>query len=315
MGIFLRIMSAYARGARVWLLPRMLAAGLLVGLVAWHEPAVVGNGQEAIAALIAGEFEWVHMVSLLGLKILLVAIVFGVGTMGGVLTPTLMIGCFLGGLFGLGVKALGLGGDVLVFAFVGMACFFAVAGRAPVTALLLAIEFTMDASLLFPLMVGVAAAYAFGRLIAGPSLYDSTLARESKTAFGSPLSQMCVSDIFRPATFRVYAKTPLERVLRIMLRHPGQNVPVSDEEGHFIGLIPYNNPLLLEGSVTSVMDTKVPVLTPDMSLPAALENFANCHLDTLPVVVDKHCLLGLVSRVELYQTLALMMRKELARKH
>lgn len=310
---FLNLCRRCLRGRISWLLPRMVAAGLLVGIAAAYEPAVVGNGQEAIAALVDGALSTNRIALLLGLKVLLVAIVFGVGTMGGALTPTLMIGCFLGALFGAGASAAGAGEHAVGYAIVSMASFFAVAGRAPVTALLLGIEFTMEASLIFPLMIGVAIAYAAARVFPGPSLYDASVTGPAN-AFDSPVAQMTVRDLYRPATMQVHRHTPMERVMRVMLRHPGENVPVSDEHGRLAGIVPCNPRFWKEGEAAAAMQTGIPTLTPGMGLPAALETFSRSPLDSLPVVTEEGRLLGTLSRAELYQTTALMLRKELARR-
>lgn len=307
----------WLNGKPAWLLPRMVAAGLLVGAVAVWEPEIVGNGQESIADMVQGFFGTERIATLLVLKVVMVAIVFGVGTMGGVLTPTLMIGCCIGALYGAGVHALGWGSDAAIaFAFVGMAAFFAVAGRAPVTALLLAVELTMNAALIFPLMVGVALAYAFSRLLPGKSLYDASTHASAKSAFDSPMADMHVADIYRRSPMRVHENTPVERVLRVMLRHPGENVPVQDAQGHYLGLI-LSEKLSVAGSATHASELSeqgIQVLTPDMSLPQALECFTRSPTDSLPVVRAADSLfLGMLSRGELYQVAALMMRKELAR--
>lgn len=304
-------------GKPAWLLPRMAAAGLLVGAVAVWEPEIVGNGQETIADLVRGGFDTGRIATLLVLKIAIVAIVFGVGTMGGVLTPTLMIGCCAGAVFGAGVHALGWGGDTATaYAFVGMAAFFAVAGRAPVTALLLTVELTMNATLIFPLMVGVAVAYAFSRLLPGRSLYDSSARVGSNNAFDSPMGNMRVADIYRRSPMRVHADAPVERVLRVMLRHPGENVPVEDAQGHYLGLILSRSIHETPGTdrAGELAERGIRVLTPDMNLPQALECFAHSPTDSLPVVrAEDSLFLGMLSRSELYQLTALMMRKELAR--
>lgn len=307
----------WLNGKPAWLLPRMVAAGLLVGAVAVWVPGIVGNGQETIAALVKGCLGTESVVTLLVLKIVIVAIVFGVGTMGGVLTPTLMIGCCAGAAFGAGVHALGWGSDTATaYAFVGMAAFFTVAGRAPVTALLLAVELTMNAALIFPLMVGVAVAYAFSRLLPGKSLYDSSTRAGSKSAFDSPMGNMRVADIYRRSPMRVHADTPVDRVLRVMLRHPGENVPVEDAHGHYLGLILPRSFHDGPGATCAgeLAEQGIPVLAPDMNLPQALECFAHSTTDSLPVVRGGDSLfLGMLSRSELYQLTALMMRKELAR--
>ena len=305
-------------GKTCWLVPRMVAAGLLVGVVSIWLPEVVGNGQEAISGVMQGGFGLERAAILLGVKILLIAIVFGVGTQGGVLTPTLMVGFFVGGLFGGILQSLGFSGEsTIAYAFVGMAAFFSVAGRAPVTALILAVELTMNASFIFPLMVGVAVAYAFSHILPGRSLYDSSTKPTDPTAFDSPLSAMRVTDIMRCSPVRVHADASVEPVLRAMLRHPGENVPVEDAEGRYVGLILHSKMETTSTpaeSAAALMAPDVPTLSPGMSLPVALELFSHAAPDSLPVVApeDGH-LLGLVSRSELYRVTALMLRKEMAR--
>lgn len=312
LGAFRKLLN----GKACWLVPRMVAAGLLVGVVSIWLPEVVGNGQEAIASLMQGQLGLERAALILGVKVLLIAIVFGVGTQGGVLTPSLMAGFFVGGLFGGVLHALGWAGEsAAAYAFVGMAAFFAVAGRAPVTALILAVELTMNASLIFPLMIAVAVAYAFSHIVPGRSLYDASTKPVEPTAFDSPMARMHVGDILRRPSAKVLAGDPLDCVLRVLLRHPGGNVPVEDADGRYLGLI--RNTKVEHGTgagcAADLMDPTVPVLEPGMSLPQALELFSHAEPNSLPVVQPgTGRLLGMVSRTELYHTTALMLRKELA---
>lgn len=302
-------------GRPAWLPARMAAAGLLVGLVAYEDPFIVGNGQEAIAGLLAGCLSTPHMAALLCCKILLVAVVFGVGTMGGMLMPTLMIGCFIGALFGAGAESLGLGGGALPYALVGMAAFFGVAARAPITALLLVIEFTMNATLIFPLMLAVAVAYGVARLLPAGSLYDRA---PDATAFDGPPSALCVADVMRRSPLQVHTSAPLDRVIHQMLRHPDENVPVVDASGRYAGLILASElPGTPDGpglTAADLMHADAPVLSPSDGLPEALRAFQSTPLNSLPVVSSASgALCGIVSRTELYRTGILLLRKAVAR--
>lgn len=299
---------------------RMSLAGLLVGAVAVYEPAVTGNGYEALLALKAGALLPAHAAALLGLKIILVALVFGAGTMGGVLTPTLMIGAFLGYLVGCGGELIGFvqPGHALACSFIGMAAFFAVAGRTPVTALLLVIEFSLSAPLLFPLMLAVGSAYAVSRLLPGRSLYDREPAQSvAVSSFDQSLREMRVAHLYRPLPLRAGEQTSLERVMRLMLRHPGANVPLQDEKGCCAGVVRRSALLapLPEGARVAhdLVDRSVPVLSASLSLPEALVVFQTTDCRSLPVSdPESGRLLGSLSRYELYQTVALLMRRELA---
>lgn len=282
-----------------YLVLRMTAAGLLAGLAALWQPAIVGNGQEAVAALIAGHFPVSQVAALLVLKVLVVAVVFGVGTMGGVLTPTLMIGCFGGYLFGVACSA--SHELCLAYALIGMAAFFTASARTPVTALILLIEFTMEAELIFPLMLAVAVAYGVARLLPGKSLYDRTVKDES--VYEGRMSGMRVQHIMRPCPARLRDTADEESILRAALRHPGLPLPVVDGQGALMGLLPANGTRALP----------VSPLHPGDDLPAALRSFEQqTEWPALPVVNADGIPLGMVSRTELFQTTALLMRRELA---
>lgn len=315
LGVCRRLLS----GRTAWLLPRMVMAGGAVGVVSLVEPYVVGNGYEAIRALSQGVFSPGQAAVLLGIKALMVAVVFGVGTMGGVLTPTLLLGALAGYLYGWGLAGCGVCGPecVVAYAFVGMAAFFAVSGRAPVTALLLVIELTMSAQLIFPLMLGVGIAYAVGRVFPGASLYDAAVANGPATPFDEGLVGLRVEHLYRPLRARVGPGTAMDRVMRLMLRHPGENVPVQDDSGVCVGVVrPSRLPADAadwSGYAASAMDGSLPRLRSDQSLPEALAVFQSVDCNALPVEDARSGrLLGSLSRTELYQIMALMFRRELA---
>lgn len=277
-------------GRLAWLVIRMAAAGLLVGAVSVYQPAIVGNGQEAMAAVLSSAFSLSDAVILLGLKALLVAIVFGVGTMGGVLTPTLMLGCFGGWCFGVSVGA----ASPEACALVGMAAFFAAAARTPVTALLLVVELSMNASLIFPIMAAVAVAYAVSRYLPGKTLYDS--------AHATSRADLRIRDIMLHHPAQLHADADISRLRRAALHHPNLPIPLVDDEGRYLALL---LPLKEEPITSSVLS---PADTPAEALRLFEENPQS---DWLPVVQEGR-ILGLVSRVELYQTTALLFRRELA---
>lgn len=277
-------------GRPAWLVVRMAAAGLLVGIAAVYQPAIVGNGQEAIAGVLASAFSLSEAVVLLALKALLVAIVFGVGTMGGVLTPTLMLGCFGGWCFGTAIGA----ESPEAFALAGMAAFFASAARTPVTALLLVVELSMNAALIFPVMAAVAVSYGLSCYLPGRTLYDSTPAGAQE-----PLR---VRDIMLHHPAQLHEGVGENALRRLALHHPNLPIPLVDEAGRYLSLqIPFQ-----------AEPATPPVLSPGDTPAAALQRFEESpQSEWLPVVASGY-IVGLVSRVELYQTTALLFRRELA---
>lgn len=249
----------------------------------------------------------------------MVAVVFGVGTMGGVLTPTLLVGSLVGYLYGCGLSESGLcvQESVIAYAFVGMAAFSAVSGRALVRVLLLVTELSMSAETIFPLMLGVGVSYALGRVLPGGSLYDGSVTNGAATPFDIGLTAMRVEHLCRPLRARVGPGTAMDRVMRLMLHHPGENVTVQNEEGLCVGVV---RPSLFladasawAGDAASATDCSLPRLRTNQILPEALAVFQTEDCNALPVEDARSGrLLGSLSRAELYQIMALMFRRELA---
>lgn len=287
LGCARRVLS----GRPAWLALRMAAAGLLVGGVAVYQPAIVGNGQEAMSMLLADALHLPEAAALWGLKALLVGIVFGAGTMGGVLTPTLMLGCFGGWVFG----ALCGADSPAAFALVGMAAFFTAAARTPVTALLLAVELSMNASLIFPLMAAVAVAYGLSRYLPGRSLYDS--------AHRGAVPRLTVGDIMMAHPAQLHEGAGESRFAHAALHHPQLPIPVVDAQENYIGLRQPGEPLC-----------ELPTVAPADSLSEALRHFTRVPQADYLAVVQGGRVVGLISRTELYQTMALLFRRELAAK-
>lgn len=110
--LILKKSRRYLNGKRQWLPVRLTAAGVLVGAIAIFYPEIVGNGKNIITSLIHYEFDAARAAVLLFLKIFTVAIVFGVGTVGGALTPSLTIGSVCGFLFSAALTQLGCPGTM-----------------------------------------------------------------------------------------------------------------------------------------------------------------------------------------------------------
>src|SRR3546814_21195394 len=94
-------------------------------------------------------------------KIAATLLIVGSGAFGGIFTPSLFIGAALGSL----IAGVANGfpqlahTDTALLALVGMGAFMAAVSHAPLMAILMVLEMTMDAILLLPLMTGCVVAY------------------------------------------------------------------------------------------------------------------------------------------------------------
>jgi len=80
----------------VWFQP--LAGGLMVGIMGWFVPQVLGVGYKHVGEALNGGMAVRLMVLLLILKLLAVTTSYASGNAGGIFGPSLFIGAMLGGI-------------------------------------------------------------------------------------------------------------------------------------------------------------------------------------------------------------------------
>ncbi len=338
--IALGVVAALAANAWLWLLKkarrllkgrhsmlpvRLALAGALCGVAAIFFPEITGNGYNMIRGIVASQFSPEHAALLLALKIGIVACVFGVGTVGGALTPSLTIGTFIGFLFSALMTRLGVPGDhAIAYSLVGMAAFFTTAANAPMTSLLLVVEFTLAGTLMFPLIIGVVVSHGVARFLHTESMYHDSLAAGPRSIFSKPLDDVRLLEIARRQPPTVRPDDNFGTVANVLIRHPSQTIFITDGNGEYRGAIVSSDILQFAQTkelaaaiiAIDVSRDSLPVLLPEMKLPDALKIFASHKQeDSLALVEDAASkkLLGVVNRSDLYLAVGEIMRREKVR--
>ena len=176
---------------------RFLVGGTLLGVLIFLFPALYGEGYEAINEALHGDyssifgnpwfeqfkdFDLVVIILFAGmilLKAFATAFTFGAGGVGGTFAPALFIGAFTGLFFATLVNYLGIGDlDPAKFALVGMSGLVAGMLHAPLTGIFLIAEITNGYTLIVPLMIVSALAYAINRLFFKHSIYTNAVAEK-----------------------------------------------------------------------------------------------------------------------------------------
>src|SRR5450631_166330 len=137
----------------LWFQP--LAGGLLVGLLGWFVPQVLGVGYGYVGDALNGNMALKLMALLVVLKLLTVTTSYASGNAGGIFGPALFIGAMLGGSIGTVAHRLlpGFTATPGAYALVGMGAVFAGIVRAPMTSVLMIFEMTQDYAVIVPLMI------------------------------------------------------------------------------------------------------------------------------------------------------------------
>ena len=315
--------ARYLNGRQSLLPLRLAAAGLVVGILAVFYPEVVGNGQALITGLVHEDYGTREALVLLLVKVSAVAVVFGCGTVGGAMTPTLYVGSMVGFIFSTVLTSLGMEGNhTVAYAMVGMASFFAVAAQAPLTALVMVVEFSMSGQMIYPLLIGVVSAYGTGKLIRARSMYAASLAGSPASVVNLPMAQVHVHDLARHVVPQVAPDASLDDVSSLMLRNPGDLVFVVNKDGIYEGAIYPEDFLAVrrqmeerKGAVPadagSLVRTGAPVLDAGTYLTDALKLFEQTHLPAFPVVWKNTGRLdGVLYRNALFQVITEMMKRE-----
>ena len=319
--LILKKSRRYLNGKRQWLPVRLTAAGVLVGAIAIFYPEIVGNGKNIITSLIHYEFDAARAAVLLFLKIFTVAIVFGVGTVGGALTPSLTIGSVCGFLFSAALTQLGVPGDhAIAYSLEGMAAFFTTAANAPITSLVLVVEFTMAGQMMFPLIIGVLVSYGMARLTKAQSMYHDSLAFGPRSTFDKPLAQVQLQDVARKDPPVVHPLDKFGTIAAMLIKNPAQPIFVTSPAGKYLGSVvaedvaafARNKELAQAVLAMDVLRSDMPTLPADMHLPEALGIFSRPHCAESLALVNPNndLLLGVVNKTDLYLVLSEIMRRE-----
>ncbi|MGI9171920.1 MAG: ClcB-like voltage-gated chloride channel protein [Chthoniobacterales bacterium] len=309
----LRVSETLAARIPAPLYVRMFLGGLVVGVLAVFHPEVCGNGYSAVNSILRGEWLWQTLAIILVFKVLATTATFGSGAVGGVFTPTLFVGASLGYLFGQGAQF--LPGQALInpsaFALVGMGAFLAATTHAPIMAIIMIFELTLDYQIMLPLMLACVVAYYVSAGIEKRSIYAAPLRRKGAGDYRRQLAELHVRDIMKENPLAVSANARFEEIGQQFIAARVNYLYVTEKD-RFLGAISlhdiksYLNSPELAGLVIAgdIMHERFPTVLPEASLTEAMECFVEHHGERLPVVTPRRQLLGSISKTDVILGLA-----------
>lgn len=294
-------------------LPRPLAmslAGLVLGVVVLQYPEVVGNGREAIEQLFARNWGLSLALTLLLARLTVTSLMVGSGAVGGVFTPTLLLGALLGNAFGSALeRALpGQVADPTAYALVGMGALLAGTTHAPLTAAVMCFEMSLDYNLVLPLLVASAAGAVVARAISRESVYTEALSRKrgELSGEGAVVCRLTVRDVMRHDQVTVPAEVALPELLDRFLSSGRRNLYVVGAGGRLAGVVgiqdmmralkELRDPAAL--TAAELANEHFQVAVPDERLDRVMERFWAAESGRLPVVESRASrkLIGTVSQ-------------------
>jgi len=293
---------------RVPVFARLAAGGAIVGAIAIWYPEVCGNGYSSVTAVLHDSWPLHELAFILLLKILATSAAFGSGAVGGIFTPTLFIGTGVGFLFGaLAQAGLRLPGiEPAAFALIGMGAFLAATTRAPIMAIMMIFELSLDYAVILPLMLACVIAYYVARSFRMPGIYSETLRRKGRWEFDSELRRMRAGDIMKANPPAVKMTAAFDEICRqfTLIRH--NYLYVVDDAGRFAGVISLHdiksfltNPDIARIVIAGdIMRETFPSVVPDDVLTAVFERFAHHDGERIPVLGPDRMLVGSVAKAD-----------------
>jgi chloride channel protein, CIC family len=292
----------------------MALGGAIVGAIGIFLPEVWGNGFEATNRILRGNPTLLLLLLLFAGKIIGTCATIGSGGVGGVFTPTLLVGAAVGGAIARFCQLLvpSLDAPIGGYALLGMGGLLAGLTRAPLLAIIMIFELTQNTEVLLPMMVVSVIAALSARIFEKDSIYISNLRSAGivweSTPEATTISTLKVSDIMRTDVKLIPRSTPLSDIIKTFLATRNLYLYVGDEEGRLLGVVDLHDikdmfPERELGAVVIAEDlvTTIPVVTPGESLTSVNEKLWFRDLGHLPVVesVETNRFLGIVTRRDL----------------
>src|SRR5213080_1790799 len=285
------------------------AGGVMVGIMGWFVPQVLGVGYKHVGEALSGGMAVQRMALLLVLKLVAVATCYGSGNAGGIFGPSLFLGAMLGGVVGNVANHFfpHTVGTPAAYALVGMGTAFAGIVRAPMTSVLMIFEITRDYAVIVPLMISNLVSFFISSKLQPKAIYDELAYQDGihlpRAESRQQEMQRQVQHAMREATEVFQVDTTVEEALE-RARFSGFIAwPVSDRNG-VIGVVSLARlrQWAGEGSAGKALRELVgadgfPHVHIDHPLHMALDRMGASQLDLLPVVsrANVHQLRGVVT--------------------
>lgn len=322
--VFMRLIAGTGKFARKVPLPAIAKpafAGLIVGLVALQLPDVLGVGKEVLRfATIEGAFGSGELVLLVAAKIGLTAICIGFGFVGGVFSPSLLIGILFGTLCWTLIELIGIeNSGVVVYAICGMMALTSPIIGAPLTTILIVFELTHNYDLTIAAMVGVVFANLLAFRLHGRSMFDVVLANSGvDLSLGRDralLEHTKVGSLPSGDYVKINHKTEISDAIQQLKEASFSAGVITDSMGKYIGVVRTID-LIGEDSrkITDLIRTDMPVLHQETSLWQAMSDLEGFKGEVVPIVdPSNNILIGMIAESALitaYQKIANDIRRE-----
>ena len=300
---------------------RLALGGLVAGFLALLVPGVIGNGYQETDQALQGQTGAAVLMGQTVARFLATVCVVGAGTLGGIFTPSLFLGAGVGGLYYyaftciFGESSLPIGAFVLV----GMGGLLAGVTHAPLLAMIMILELTLNYSLVPPLMAACVLSTLVARSFHRDNIYSEGLELKGlesswETERMGVASRRRIGDLMLAPIPPLHESDTFACIADRFLRSTHHFLPVVDGAGRLVGVVALQDLkayLTMGDHLVSViaMDVMRPpprALTPNQRLEEALSALLASEARNIHVVNNhrERRLIGTVVRSEVLGLLA-----------
>jgi CIC family chloride channel protein len=285
-----------------------VCGGLLVGLLGWWVPQVLGVGYSYVGDALNGRMA-VHLMALLVLlKFVSVVTSYASGNAGGLFAPSLFLGAMVGGVVGSVAHSLWPAYTAApgAYALVGMGALFAGIMRDPITSILMIFETTRDYSVIVPLMIANLVSFLLASQIQPLSVTQALALQDGIHLPGAEIRQQfakrVVAQVMRPATDVLPAEMTAQEAAERTRSSEFHAWPVTDNgrlEG-IVGQATFERAIAAGDGAKQLKELARTApfqhVHSDHPLDVALERMGVGKVDVLPVVsrANIHLMLGVI---------------------
>lgn len=302
-------MSARFAAVSSWSPARLiLLAALLTGVIGIFVPDVLGLGTEQVADMMDGKHQTVFLLILLALKIVCTALCIGWGLFGGVFSPAIFVGAATGAALGRIIAGIGVVGAGPVIAICGMAAVAASVIGAPITAVMIILEMTMNYEFALVAMMSIVTSVLVSNLMFGHSFFDRQLLdRGIDVSLGRGHIEMMetpVADIVSSDFCKLDPTMTVSDAISEITALKVTEAYIIDQDGIFKGKATLHDLLAStpEGQIGTIVESRPISIKHDASLQQAIEIASKFVGESIPVINrETGQMLGVVSEADLLQ--------------
>ena len=240
----LTMLSSKTQGIEIWW--RVMAAGLLIAVIGYFEPQVLGIGYDTVNETLRGNLPILVLLVLTFAKLIATSISIGLGVPGGMVGPAFFIGATLGGVIGylatilFGVDASHIG----FYAILGMGAMLGASLQAPLAALTAIMELTYNPGIIMPGMLTIVIAQlTASEVFNKQSLFISIMRSNGLDYTINPVMQVLrgigVASILDNKMVRIASLISIDNANQLLADSENVNwILLNDKEGKLKTLMP-----------------------------------------------------------------------------